>query len=169
MKSIYTKICLAVLLGAGLGGCASADGQYPSLAVRDAERVQGTFTPPSPSDQPAVIGITNLDELLAPVDRAEKANAQFLALQSEVRALVSGAQGLGVEDDRRAQALAGLAQLTSLRGQTALALSDLDLLEAKAATAFERTKEIRDFQTGIRTMIGEQDAVLDSLGAALAP
>lgn len=166
MKQSQQYLGLAVLVSLSLTGCASADARYPSLAVRDAERVQGTLEPAS-SEEPSVIGISNLDALTAPHDRAREAHARFTAMESEVRNLIAASSGLGPEDDRRARALAGFAQLTTLRAQTALALSDLDLLEVKAATGFKRTREIRDFQSSIIEMIEQQDAALDSLDKAM--
>lgn len=158
--------CMATLIGFSLAGCASADGRYPSLAVRDAERVQGSFEP-APTDQNAATGTINPETLDAPFKRASDAHARFTAMQPEVRALVSASRGLSRENDRRARALVGFATLTSLRSQTALALSDLDLLEVNAATGFERTREIRDFQNAVLRMITQQDAALDSLNEAM--
>lgn len=166
MKQAHQLLFLAAVFGFSLSGCASADDRYPSLAVRDAERVQDTLEP-ALSDQPEVIGQSNLDALVAPVDRAQEAHAQFTAMEGQVRSLVFASRGIGPEDDRRAQALAGFAQLTSLRAKTALALSDLDLLELKAATGFKRTQEIREFQSTILKLIEQQDKTLDSLNEAM--
>lgn len=157
---------MAALVGLSLAGCAAADGRYPSLAVRDAERVQATIDP-APSDQPVVFAVSNLEALDAPFKRAGDAHARFTAMQPEVRALVAASRGLGPENDRRARALVGFAALTSLRSQTALALSELDLLEVNAATGFENARAIRDFQNAVLTMITQQDAALDSLNEAL--
>ena len=167
MKKPPTPFTLSILLAFALGGCASADGRYPSLAVRDAERAQGTLTP-SPPEQPTGTGITDLDGLMAPLDRAKEADAMFTAQKDEVNALIQASNGLGPEDDRRARALIGYAELTSLRGQTALALSDLDQLEASAATQFKRTKDISDLQASIQQMLAQQDEALDSLSEMLA-
>jgi hypothetical protein len=167
MQKPPTSFTLSVLLAFALGGCASADGRYPSLAVRDAERAQGTLNP-SPPSQPSAIGITDLDALMAPLDRARDADAKFAAQKDEVNALIAASSGLGPEDDRRARALIGYAELTSLRGQTALALSDLDQLETSSATQFKRTKDINDLQTSIQRMIAQQDETLDSLSEMLS-
>lgn len=158
---------LGALLALTVGGCASTDGRYPSLAIRDAERAQGTLTP-SPPEQPAVVGITDLDGLMAPLVRARKIDAEFAAQKDEVNALILASSGLGPDDDRRARALIGYAELTSLRGQTALALSDLDQLEAAAAIQFKRPKDINDLQASIQRMLAQQDEALDSLSETLA-
>ena len=92
----------------------------------------------------------------------------FTAQKDEVNALIQASNGLGPEDARRARALIGYAELTSLRGQTALALSDLDQLEASAATQFKRTKDISDLQASIQQMLAQQDEALDSLSEMLA-
>jgi hypothetical protein len=167
MMKLPTLYTFSVLLAFALGGCASADGRYPSLAVRDAERAQGTLDP-SPPIEAEVVGTTDMNALLAPLDRAQEAHAKFAAQQDEVTALALASRGVGPEDDRRSRALVGLAALTSLRGQTALALADLDQLEIAAATEFKRTKEIRDLQATIRQLIAEQDTTLDSLTGMLA-
>ncbi|MEO1220390.1 MAG: hypothetical protein AAFY42_03425 [Pseudomonadota bacterium] len=161
------QIGLIAILALALGACASADGRYPSLAIRDAERAQGTLNP-RPSTDDAVDGITDMDALLAPLDRAQEAHAEFTAQKDQVNALVLASRGIGPEDDRRARALVGLAALTSLRGQTALALADLDQLEVSAATEFKRTREIRDLQASIQQLIQQQDQTLDSLAEMLA-
>ena len=157
----------AGLAGLILSACAASDGRYPSLAVRDAERVQGTFEPAPPS-LPAAGNPVDNRQLSAPLTRAKEAHALFTARQDEVSALVTASRGLGPEDDRRAQALVGLADLTSLRGQTAVALSDLDQLEAEAATGFARTEDIREVQASILELIAQQDVTLDSLSEKLA-
>lgn len=166
MQKAPSPFTLSILLAFALGGCASADGRYPSLAVRDAERATGMLTPAAPAP-PAKNGVVDTEQLLAPLDRAQAAHAQFTMRQSEVKTLVLSSSGHGPEDDARARALVGLADLTSLRGQTALALSDLDQLEASAATQFGRTNEIRDLQASIQQMIAQQDAALDSLSEML--
>ena len=171
MAGIMTKpplpLYLSALIAFALAGCASADGRYPSLAVRDAERAQGTLSP-SPPDEPFVIGVTDAEALFAPHTKASETHALFNEQLGDVTELVRASSGLGPEDDRRARALVGLASLTSLRGQTALALSDLDQLEAAAATQFKRTNEINDLQASIQKMIAQQDAALDSLTEMLS-
>lgn len=167
MRSLNPAICAALCLGVVLSGCASAEGRYPSLAVRDAERTQGTLRPTPASESSAVAAI-NPEQLLAPATRAKESHSKFTAQQGEVNDLVLASIGRGPEDDLRARALVGLAGLTSLRGQTALALSDLDRLEVAAATEFKPTKEIRDQQASVQQMIAQQDAALDSLSEMLA-
>ena len=161
------QIGLIAILSLSLGACASADGRYPSLAIRDSERAQGTLAPLPPTDG-AEAGMTDMDAILAPLERAQAAHAEFTAQQDQVSAIVLASRGLGPEDDRRARALVGLAALTSLRGQTALALADVDQLEVRAATEFKRTKEIRDLQASIVQLIQQQDETLDSLAELLA-
>lgn len=170
MNTTKFQMCFAISLGlalnAALAGCAGADGRYPSLAVRDAERVQGTLTPTN--DEPEISSqAPQIEAIEAIIGQAQSAHASFSAQKGEVSALVMSARGFSIEDDRHARALTGLAQLTSLRGQTALALSQLDLMEAKAATGFKRTQDIRALQNAILRMIAEQDATLETLSETL--
>ena len=167
MQKPPNPFTLTVLLAFAVGGCASADGRYPSLAVRDAERAQGTLEPAAPA-VPSVIAITNLESLDAAINRAEATHTKFTSLQGDVAALVSASRGLGPENDTRARALIGVAQLASLRAETALALADLDVMEAKAASGFKRTKDIRDFQAVIMKLLAQQDETLDSLSETLS-
>ena len=167
MKRHLHQICCPIVLAAMLGGCAAADGRYPSLAVRDAERVSGTINPSAPDIQTPITPL-NLAPIKAAIARAEAANSKFASQTVEVRTLVAAARGSGLDSDRRSHALAALAGLTSLRGQTALALADIDLLEAKAASGFERTQEIREAQSAVVRLVMAQDEALDSLSAQLA-
>ncbi|WP_298302313.1 hypothetical protein [uncultured Erythrobacter sp.] len=151
-----------------LSGCASADGRYPSLDIRPAERALGTLHPTKPEILPTPPA-TDLASIQSALDRALSANTSFIAQETDALDLANAASGDGPESDRRARALIAMAGLTSLRGKTALALADLDLLEVQAATGFSETNAIRSAQSSIKQMITTQDATLDSVAEALKP
>ncbi|MDJ0643982.1 MAG: hypothetical protein QNJ15_14305, partial [Erythrobacter sp.] len=118
-----------------VGGCAGSSDQYPSLAIRDAERVSGQFSPTrsaeapaSPTRQPRANG-----DIARLVEQAEDSHRAFVAAQSSTSRLVSGARGSGSESEARAQALVALADLSSKRSDTAIALADLDMMAAETA------------------------------------
>lgn len=160
-------VLLAALLTTALGGCASTDGRFPSLAVRDAERLTGELTPSVPSQEPIspVASAAQVSDFIA---LALGAHREFAAITPQATSLMRASRGTGPTSDARAQALVALAQLTSLRSQTALALANLDALEAKAATTFAPTVEIKAAQMQVTQIVNEQDATLDSLTTQMA-
>lgn len=160
IKSNPPLLSLAVLL---LSGCAGSSDRYPSLAIRDAERVAGQFMPIAP-DQPPVPPVVSAQGLAEIVAKAAEMHRQFVANEPGATRLVEAARGTGSESDARSRALVALADLTSLRGQTAIALASLDDLETEAASTLAPLAEIRAAQTEVVLLVTEQDAVIDSLG-----
>lgn len=160
-------IAFAGLTVTFLSACAGADDRYPSLAVRDAERVQGSLTPAPSADNtpPRVVDAGSINTAL---EQARSAHSEFTKHQGEVGQLVVAARGLSSDDDRRAEALSGMAQLISLHGQTNLALGDLDTLEAQAASDFGETEQIRAAQVSVLRMVATQELMLESLNENLA-
>lgn len=155
------------LLFAGLGtalmaGCASPEGKYPSLAIRDAERVSGAFTPAPPA-QPEPTPLADRERIGDALERARDSHEKFLARQPGVGTLARSASGRGPESDRRAEALVALADLTVLRSETTIALADLDQLEVESATQFGATSDVRKAQEYVARLVSEQDAALESL------
>ena len=160
---ITTLAGLAALL---LTGCAASNDRYPSLAVRDAERVTGEFTP-AYMDDPAPTYTTDRRRIGDALEQARTAHGQFTQAQPGVLGLARAASGRGNDSDARAQALSAMAELTTLRGQTVMALSDLDRLEAEAATLYADLSDIREAQVYVAGLVGEQDAALDSVARAM--
>ncbi|UAB79515.1 hypothetical protein INR77_07615 [Erythrobacter sp. SCSIO 43205] len=167
MIKAHFSFAIAGLGGLLLGACASADGRYPSLAVRDAERMTGQFAPAAP-EQPAVPEIVSPQDVSDLVALAYETQEKFGALRPTAARLAQSAGGTGVESDRRSQALVAVAELTSLRGQTALVLARLDALEAEARTTFAPVQAIATGQAQTATLLQQQDEVLDSLSEMLA-
>ncbi|MEP1421427.1 MAG: hypothetical protein ABJK59_06625 [Erythrobacter sp.] len=166
MNPTSIQISLAISLSIALAGCASADGSYPSLAVRDAERAQGTLSP-SPEGASKPLESANLDSIREAATKAGNFDNLFSLEQGNVRKLIEASQGLSQESDAYAKALVGLGHLSSLRGQTAGVLAQLDQMEAQAATTFAPLDEIHEAQTRVARLIEQQDATLVSLGGQL--
>jgi len=153
-----------------LAGCASTGDRYPSLSIRDAERVAGEFAvapaapqvAPLPPIAPETAGL--LGQLRA---TAAAAHRDFLAAVPGARRDVSAARGTGVTDDRWATAQVALADLDSARSDAAIALGDLDLLFADAALAQELRDEIVVVRAEVTGLIAEQDRVLAELRGSL--
>ncbi len=160
----------ATLSLAALAGCASTGDRYPSLSIRDAERVEGEFTvappvpvvtppPPLPADTAGT-----LTQLRA---QANAAHQKFLAAVPGTRRAVTAARGAGITDDRWASAQVALGDLDSARSEAAIALGDLDLMFADAALAQELRDEIVAARNEVTGLIAEEDRVLAELRGAM--
>ncbi|MHA7818944.1 MAG: hypothetical protein ACX930_04780 [Erythrobacter sp.] len=166
MTSTTSKPVLVGLTALLLSGCAGSSDRYPSLAIRDSERVAGQFTPVAP-EQPSVPPVASAEEVSGIVAEAAEAHRQFVANEPGARRLVDAARGTGIESNARSLALVALADLTSLRGQTSIALASLDDLETRAAATFAPLAAIRTAQAEVEILVTQQDAAIDSLGAGL--
>lgn len=165
MPTPLRTLPIATLAAVLLAGCAGSSDAYPSLAIREAERVSGEFTPATPDTSPAPVA--SGEDISAILDQAKGAHRIFQAEQPGAQQLARAAAGAGIESAEYARALVALAQLTSLRGQTVIAMSNLDDLEVKAATGFAPTEGIRAAQAEIAMLVNEQTITIDSLAAVL--
>lgn len=145
-----------------LAACAAPQGDYPSLQIRAAERIDPNAdepAPPPPAPIPA--------ELMARAERlkgeAEAADAGFQRLAPGATASAQAARGAAVASDRWADAQIAVAQLDSQRSKTAGALADLDLLYADRAVALESRDEIDRLRRDVVAILAAQDAVLARL------
>lgn len=154
------------LLALLLSGCAAPEGKYPSLAIRDAERVDGSSAvvtaPITPSAEIPLSGAVTarLAQLQA---AATTAHQTFLNAVPAATRLVSAASGAGVTTDRWADAQIALANLDSARSQAAIPLADLDVLHADAVLALEHHSRIVETRAAVIAMIAEQDRILSNL------
>ena len=144
-------------------GCAAGDGRYPSLQMRPAERVAGSFEVASPPPSPAPLAEGTLGRLGELEAAAQAAHTRFIAQAPEARRLVLAGRGADVADNRWAAAQIALADLDGIRSETAVALGDVDLLFVDATlgnverAAVERTREV------IVGLVREEDRMLASL------
>lgn len=150
-------------------GCASSEG-YPSLAMRDAERVSGTFSPTTegdgtdqapPPEIPADAALsTRIDGLL---NAAKAAHARFMDAAPRARRLASAAGGVG--SDSWASAQVALADLESQRSQAAIALSTLDEMHVEGVTTNTLPGIVTEARDTVISLIGEEDTLLSQLRA----
>ncbi|RJY10092.1 hypothetical protein [Aurantiacibacter aquimixticola] len=148
-----------------LAGCAAPDGEYPSLAIRDAERITGTiepepYVPPPPA--PAVLSRT--EDL---VDAARAAHGRFLAAVPEARRRANAAQGAGIGSEAWSVAQVAVAGLETHRGEVMISLADLDRLYVAASSEGEAIAPIADDRAAVATLAEEEDAVIAELLAAI--
>jgi hypothetical protein len=170
MKNSPASAILIVLPAFGLlTACAGDTGRYPSLAIRDAERVQGQYTPAS-SDTPAapIQPVAASTDIAALVAQAEASHQRFTQAEAGARELVAGARGLTIESNERQLALIALSDLSSLRSDTAVNLGSLDLLAAQASTTFAPTEELAAARALVLDLVTAEDAALDALWTELS-
>lgn len=156
-------IGLAAIL---LSGCAAPKAAYPSLAIRDVERVEGSFDAAAALVEPLAESPPSADlvERLAQLQTAAaSAHRSFMDAAPETARLVNAAAGTDVTSNRWASAQIALASLESARSQAAVPLGDLDLLHANAAIALEQRQAIQAARTAVIGLIAEEDAILSDL------
>lgn len=169
MKQALFRIARLALV-MPLTACAGGSADYPSLAIRDAERVEGTFEPapaPEPSPQPVQPSPDLLQRLAQLRTAAASAHQAFLETAPGTRRAVEAARGTGVESKSWAAAQVALADLDSARSQTAVPLGDLELMFANAALAFELREPIADTRSDVAAMVAQEDAILAELHGVL--
>ena len=158
----------ALLLLPLLAACATPEGEYPSLAIRDAERVSGTFdpappTPYVPPPTPAQV-LGRLEQLAADAASAHRA---FLAEAPTARNAVAAASGAEPGSDGWARASVALAGLESARSRAMIALSDLDRLMVDAAIEGDELQRIVAVRDQVIAQVDEQNAVIGGLARSL--
>src|SRR5690606_14251448 len=115
-----TKRLLAALACACTAACASGPGEYPSLAIRDAERVSRTLQPaqhyvPEPTP-PAVLA-----DAAGLVTQARTAHDSYRSKLGGVRSRVSAARGAGFGSEPWAVASVAITELETERSRAMIA------------------------------------------------
>ncbi len=160
----------AIAMAALLSGCASSKAIYPSLAIRDGERVQATFTSNAQQQiQPERASPSNdmAARLLELQATASRAHQMFLDAAPGATALVIGASNAALASARWSDAQVALADLESARSQVAVPLGDLDLMFVDAALAFEQREAIDTARNKVIAILDEEDRVLAELRAKM--
>ncbi|WP_299191869.1 hypothetical protein [uncultured Erythrobacter sp.] len=168
MKPMHIRSCILIAASSAiLAACAGDSSKYPSLAIRDAERVSGEFSTVAPADAAPAAPVASDQEIGSIAARARATHQLFLGEQSGALGLVREARGGGIESNERARAETALSVLTSLRSDTQLAMAELDTLEARVASTFAPTDAIAVAQIQVASFLSEQDEILDALLAEL--
>lgn len=165
------KIKFALLFPAAtamLSACAAPDGAYPSLAIREAERVTGTMqpVPPEPYAPPAIPAAT-LDAIERLASEAGQAHAAFQAEAPRTRAALATGVAGETGSDGWARAQVALAGLDAARSRTLISLADLDRLYVDAAVTGEEISVIEAARSKVLALVDEEDRMIASLAGAL--
>jgi hypothetical protein len=146
-----------------LAGCASTS-DYPSLAPRPVERIEGAFATDTPESAPAPPPAPSADLVarLAQLQRdASSLHAQFVAAAPAATRLASAAGATG--SDSWASAQVALADLDSLRSRVAVSLADLDALWVDSTIEAGPREEIGAARDSVEAMVAQEDEVLARL------
>jgi hypothetical protein len=170
-----------------LSACAGSSQDYPSLAIRDAERAFNNYpvcTETADGDCPDQAVGQEQDgegEAYTPPRPGSEVIARAQALAGEVGDLhtrfrsalpgaqraVSAARGQPVSSKAWGAAEVAVANLAGFRMRAGVPFADLDQLVAQTQLAGIVTADLEPVRDAARALIEEEDAALDSLRASL--
>ena len=154
---------LIPLLACACAACATTPSDdYPSLAVRDAERMTGTLQPAEPyvPEPPSPATIETVGELYL---KAMAAHESFLARYRAAQPVVSAARGAPVGSDRWAAANVAIADVAAERSKTMIVVADLDRLYISAATDGLALDELAAAQERVSEAVADETAKIDEM------
>ena len=160
---------LGLALTSTLSACASMSDRYPSLAIRDAERIHAAAeaaepAPPPPPIQPSAELTRQLGQLRAEASRAHQA---FLDAAPRTRSLVNAARGSSTASDAWISAQVSLSQLEITRRQTMTAMADLDKLLMQTELSGGATDAVAATQEQVGRMLDDENATMRQLAGSL--
>ena len=167
MQGRLTSLSLS-LAACLLAGCTSVpQDAYPSLAIRDVERVTGTLAPPPvyvPPPPPAAA----LDQLDALLLQARTAHDRFVERAPELAGTVQASGGASVGSEGWARSHVALAELETLRSQAMIVLADLDRIYVDAATQGQSLERVAAAREQVLAMVEEEDRRIESVAQVIA-
>lgn len=152
---------------AALAACASAQSEYPSLAIRPAERASGTMQPIAAEPVLTPLPPTTLDRVSQLAADARANHRAFVDQVASARSAISGAGSAAVGTDAWARAEAALADVRAARSKTMVPLADLDRLFVDAGTQGEATNRIAAARDEIEGLVTSEDRTVAELSANL--
>jgi hypothetical protein len=159
--------CLALALLTTLAACASAQSEYPSLAIRPAERATGTLTPAAAEPVVAPAPQATIDRVSQLAADARASHQAFLSQVAGARSTITAARGAAIGGEAWARAEAALADVRAARAKTMVPLADLDRLYVDAATQSQATDRIGAARVEVEGLAAAEDRTLGELSAGL--
>jgi hypothetical protein len=151
--------------------CAGGSDRYPSLNIRDFERVQGQFAVAAPAREvllPSPAPVEQVSQLQEAVDQAQQRHSEFVMTAESVRGLIAAAGGTGPDNNGWSLAQSAYADLDSRRGATAILLSELDQMYTSATLSFTEREQIDQARNRVSALVAAEDALLDELHLLLS-
>ncbi len=163
----WRSIPLLLLASAALGACATP-ADYPSLSIRDTERVSGSISAPegpiSLPDPPSAATLGEIDSLVAQVRDAHR---NFLTAADDARSPVNSARTAQMGSPEWSVAQVAIANLESMRSSAMIALADLDRLYIDTTVQGDEAGAIETARTDVTAIVTDQDRLIASLLATL--
>lgn len=159
-----------------LAACSGVGSGYPSLAIRDIERVSGSALPaPAESEAPSAPPVSEaLDQRIARlVAQARSAHESFQSRAGSASRIVAAARGTRPPADRWIDSQIALADLQALRSTSMIALADLDQLFAEDRLAFSdelspSAEALNRARQQIGAWVEEEDQLIARLAGQIA-
>lgn len=162
---LFSALLLTALVASA---CSSTPADYPSLAIRDVERVGMTMATPSAQNwTPPQLGQAKLADISKLVDQAQTAHGVFLETAQNARTTIAAAEGLSAGSNNWSVAQIALAQLQSTRSDALIALADIDRIYVAASTAGEALGQITPAQAEVERLVEQENQVISELAAKL--
>ena len=166
------SLLLAPVALLALSACATHS-RYPSLAMRDFERVEGNAAPvepentvtPAPAPLPSGFG-ERLTELRR---QADASHAEFLRRASNARSRSNAAAGAAQGSTRWSDAIVAISDVESARSDTMFVLAELDSMLALGAAeradsgAAAGLPQIAATRDSVAALVAEEDRILVEL------
>ncbi len=170
--SMIRKAVIVISL-VSLSACTGSGDRYPSLKIRDVERVQGSFDPvepgetalPTPVAAPSGETLRRLADLTA---SASAIHAEFERAVPGTSRIVSSASKSSVASDGWATAQVALSDLESIRSRAAVALADIESIYVNARLEAQQLDPITAARGQVLALIADEDAVLARLRGQIA-
>lgn len=163
------RVTLLPILLLPLAACAGSSTEYPSLAIRDVERLrtgETDYTNPAAPLAPLPAQVSGrLENLRADALAADAAFADSLA---RARPLVATARGAPVTARSWARAQVAVADVSSKRSAMALPLADIEKLYVEYYDTGVDAGPIEQVRDNLAARQDEQDRILAGLRAQLA-
>lgn len=164
---ISRTVLSLLVMSAFLAACSTTPSdRYPSLAIRDIERVYGSnwaVAPEPPPSVPAILSPELAERLAQFRAAAVKAHAEFLQAAPRVEVLVIAAENAELASERWVDAQVGIADLEASRSRAMIALADLDALQIAAELEGGPIEAIVATQQQINTLVAEEDQRLNAI------
>lgn len=162
MKQARVLVQLACI--AALISCAAPAEEYPTLAIRDAERFAGSMAAAQPEPYiPAPLPEGTLAQVAELERRALEAHNGFVNAEPLARRRSAAASGAAQGTESWAQAQVAIADLESQRGLLMIALADLDRIYVDTSNAGEAIAEVAEARDGIQGLLQQENAIISEL------
>lgn len=152
-----------------LGACASTSDRYPSLAIRDAERVHGSAqaVTPEPEPQPVQPSADLAQRLVQLRGAAARGHQAFLSAAPRTKSLIDAARGSAVASDSWVAAQASLSGLETVRNETMTSMAELDKLLLQAELEGGAREAVAATRSEVGSLLDSENATLEQMAGSL--